>query len=243
MLKQPLLLLTALATVTATLATGASAEELVLESDGGSKDIVESETGSYIVVMEEDPVVVTVGQDDLDTAAAEGIAEELEADQDDVLEEIGADASDKVNTYTNALNGFSALLSYEEAQAIAADPKVAVVLPDEMHQADTNSSPEHLGLTKKGEAWESGLTGEDVVVGVIDSGIWPEHPSFADDGSYGPHPVQPLDASRPNCEFGNGGHVTDPSIGPDLPFTCNNKLLGARQMIDTYRALIGADSF
>ena len=236
MFKRPLMLLTAIATVTATLATTASAQTVELAPVGESKAVIESDSGSYIVVMEQDPVVVSVGQDGLDTPAAESLAEGLEADQDEVLEEIGADESDKINTYTNALNGFSAFLTYDEAQAIAADPKVAIVLPDELLQADTNSSPEYLGLTRKGGAYDSGLTGEDVVVGVIDNGIWPEHPSFADDGSYGPHPVQPLDTSRPSCEFGNTAHNAD-----DVPFTCNNKLLGARQMLDTYRALIGAD--
>ena len=46
-----------------------------------------------------------------------------------------------------------------------------------------------------------------------------------------------LDDSRPNCEFGNTAHNPN-----DTPFTCNNKLIGARQMMDTYRAMIGADS-
>ncbi|MGI9646655.1 MAG: S8 family serine peptidase, partial [Ilumatobacteraceae bacterium] len=243
MRKRPFVLLTAFATATALWTTGTSAQELELEPDGASKHVVESESGSYVVVMEEDPVVVTTGQDGLDTPAAESLAEDLEADQDEVLEDIGADGSDKVNTYTNALNGFSAFLSYEEAQALAADPKVALVMPDVLHQLDTNDSPEYLGLARRGGAYDSGLTGEDVVVGVIDSGIWPEHASFADDGSYGPSPIPPLDNSRPSCEFGNAGHVTDPSIGPDLPFTCNNKLLGGRQMLDTYRAFIGATPF
>jgi subtilisin family serine protease len=236
MLKRPLLLLTVFATVSAAFATAAAAEQLVLEPDGSSKDVQPSETGSYIVVMEEDPVVVSVGQENLDSSAADALADDLVADQDEVLEDIGADVSEKVNTYTNALNGFSAVLSYEEAQAIAANPKVALVLPDELHQADTNSSPDYLGLTRPGGAYDSGLDGEGVVVGVIDSGIWPEHASFADDGSYGPHPVQPLDNSRPDCEFGNTAHNS-----ADVPFTCNNKLLGARQMLDTYRAVIGAD--
>ncbi|MGB5168299.1 MAG: S8 family serine peptidase, partial [Acidimicrobiia bacterium] len=73
-----------------------------------------------------------------------------------------------------------------------------------------------------------------MVVGIIDSGIWPEHPSFADDGSFPAPPIE-LDNSRPSCEFGNSTH--NPA---DVPFECNNKLVGARQMLDTYRALIGA---
>jgi subtilisin family serine protease len=72
---------------------------------------------------------------------------------------------------------------------------------------------------------------------VIDSGIWPEHPSFADDGSY-PDLGIVLDDSRPNCEFGNAAHNPD-----DVPFTCNQKLLGARQMLDTYRAFIVTEPF
>ena len=186
--------------------------------------------------MEGDPVVVTVGQDGLDTPAAEAIADDLEAEQDEVLADIGADACDKVNTYTSALNGFSSSLTYEEAQALAADPKVELVLPDELYQATTDAAQRTSG-SARGAAGDSGVTGEDVVVGVIDNGIWPEHPSFADDGSYGPSPMPPLDdRARPSCEFGNTAHNPD-----DVPFTCNNKLLGARQMLHTSRALIGAE--
>ena len=58
------------------------------------------------------------------------------------------------------------------------------------------ASGEFLGLTGPGRAYASGLTGENVVVGVIDTGIWPEHPSFADDGSYGPSPLGPLDETE-----------------------------------------------
>ena len=70
------------------------------------------------------------------------------------------------------------------------------------------------------------------MVGVIDTGIWPEHPSFAANGI----PAPPIDTSGLPCEFGNTAHNAN-----DAPFTCQNKLLGARQMLSTYRALIGAD--
>ena len=74
-------------------------------------------------------------------------------------------------------------------------PSVAMVLPDELRHVTKDDEPsgDFLGLTGPGRAYASGLTGEDVVVGVIDTGIWPEHPSFADDGSYGPSPLGPLD--------------------------------------------------
>ena len=57
-------------------------------------------------------------------------------------------------------------------------------MPNTFHELQTDNSPKFLGLSAPNGPWDAGLTGEDVVVGVIDSGIWPEHPSFADDGSY-----------------------------------------------------------
>jgi subtilisin family serine protease len=72
--------------------------------------------------------------------------------------------------------------------------------------------------------------GQGVIIGVIDTGIWPEHPMLADNGI--PHP-----AGGPwACDFGTGG---------DAAFTCNDKLVGAYAFLDTYRALnaIGAEDF
>jgi len=72
--------------------------------------------------------------------------------------------------------------------------------------------------------------GEGVIIGVIDTGIWPEHPMLADNGIS--HP----DGGPWACEFGNGG---------DDAFDCNDKLVGAYAFLDTYHALnaIGAEDF
>jgi len=83
-------------------------------------------------------------------------------------------------------------------------------------------------LTDKGGPWDRDIDGEGIVIGVIDDGIWPEHPSFADNGTY-----PSLDGFIPNsdslpCEFGNTTHNAD-----DSRFTCNNKLLGARLVLDS----------
>jgi subtilisin family serine protease len=199
--------------------------------DPDTQVVPQSDTGSYVVVMGADPLVVTEGADNLDTPAADARADELRAAQDQALNEAGIGEGEKINEYTVALNGFSAAISQEQAQALAARKDVAFVVPDEMRQPQTDSSPRFLGLDRRGGPWSAGITGEGVVVGVIDTGIWPEHPSFADDGSY----PEPPNADVP-CEFGNTAHNPD-----DAPFTCNNKLVGARQMLATYRALVGAD--
>jgi len=221
----------ATAFATAIPATGAeSGSEAEL---GSQKMVEEGKFDSYIVVMKADPLVVTEGRDNLDTKKANNRGKALKQEQDQVLKDAGVSTNNKTNEYVNALNGFSALVTYDEALAIAADSKVAMVIPDEMQQATTDSSPTFIGLDSPAGPWQTGYDGEDVVVGVIDSGIWPEHPSFADDGSFPTAPT--LDNSRPNCEFGNTAHNA-----ADVGFTCNNKLIGARQMLDTYRTLIGA---
>jgi len=183
-----------------------------------------------VVLMTADPLAISHGQDRLDTAAAGRRADRLEASQTRVLDAAGAADAPVTHTYTVALNGFSAQLTPTEVAEVQKQPGVAAVLEDVMRFPTTDSSGDFLGLTKPGGPYANGLDGEDVLVGVIDTGIWPEHPSFADDGSY-----SDLGLSLP-CEFGNTAHNPD-----DAPFTCNDKLLGAQQMLDTYRAELGAD--
>ena len=236
MSRRLLILFALLALVVGALSPAAAGAAQSDAADAASSKVVaESTTGSYIVVMAADPLVVTEGQDKLNTRAAKAKGKAMAKGHDKALKDADVGADAKVQSYTNALNGFSAVMSHQEATKVAALEGVAIVLPDEMRYLDTDSSPTFLGLTDPAGAWSTGVTGEGVVVGVIDSGIWPEHPSFADDGSFSAPPIV-LDDSRPNCEFGNTAHNPN-----DAPFTCNNKLIGARQMLDTYRALIGAD--
>jgi subtilisin family serine protease len=193
---------------------------------GGGRVFAQEEAKSYIVVLQRD----SFGSDSR-LAASNTDPHALEAEHDQSLEEAGASADAKVHDYTFAFNGYSAILTEEQVNAIKLQKDTVLVMEDQMRYPHTDSSPEFLGLTVRGGAYDSGFTGEGVVVGVIDTGIWPEHPSFADDGSYPAPPTGPLP-----CEFGNTAHNPN-----DVPFTCNNKLIGAYQMLDTYRAVIGAD--
>ncbi|GAA1859466.1 S8 family serine peptidase [Microbacterium koreense] len=74
--------------------------------------------------------------------------------------------------------------------------------------------------------------GEGIIVGVIDSGIWPEHPMLQDNGISAP------EGGPWGCEFGDG------SVGD--AFTCNDKLIGAYAFLDTYQSTpnaAGAEDF
>lgn len=210
--------------------------------------LAKSNAKSYIVVMANDPVIAYQGDVAGYPATKPGKGEKinpnsapvrkyeqfLEKSHNKTLKAAGVATSAKINEYTFALNGYSAILTEAEVKAIKAQPGVVIVLEDQMRYKQTDSAPDFLGLTVDDGAYDKGYDGEGVVVGVIDTGIWPEHPSFADDGSYAPLPGY---AGVP-CEFGNTAHNPN-----DAPFTCNNKLLGARQMLDTYRALIGAEAY
>ena len=142
-------------------AAAAGGDGAMILADG--KAVAKSPTGSYIVVMAADPLLADFEQDDLTSPAAQREARKLQREQEKALEKAGVAKGKKTNGYTNALNGFSAVLDYDEALALAAQPEVMMVLPDELRQPTTDNSPTFLGLTGPAGAWQTGYDGEGVV--------------------------------------------------------------------------------
>ncbi len=201
---------------------------------------------NYIVVLHEDAVVSYEGGTaglaatappegeaiDTDSAAVEQYVAHLEASHTEVLASVGAPASAELASYEYGANGFTASLSPSQAEAIKAQPEVAFVLRDEIVYAQTDSSPDFLGLTANRGPWKSGLTGEGIVIGVIDTGVYPEHPSFADDGTY--PPLSDEEFSGDGCDFGNSDFNPD-----DAAFECNQKLLAAQSFGEVFHGGTG----
>lgn len=156
------------------------------------------------------------------SAAAQSYIDHLEAEQAKVQAAAGIDAKAVTYEYTTVFNGFSAELTGRQVAALRKDPNVAYVWEDEVREADTVTTPDYLGLRGSGGVWDTQFGGPDnagagVVVGVIDSGIWPENPSFADlPGT----PAPPADWAGV-CQAGD-----DPDPAGNV--TCNSKLIGAR---------------
>jgi subtilisin family serine protease len=173
---------------------------------------------------------------DPESAPVEEYVAELEAEKVEALDAAGIEQTALVASFDYAANGFSALLTAAEAEVLADQKGVLRVQRDELRQLETSHSPHFLGLDDRNGAWDSGFTGAGVIVGVIDTGIWPEHPSFADSG-LGPPPDDWMDGA-PICEFGDTGYNPD-----DVPFACNNKLIGARDMRSLYEAIIGSETY
>ncbi|KAJ4794449.1 Subtilisin-like protease SBT1.8 [Rhynchospora pubera] len=118
------------------------------------------------------------------------------------------------HTYKFVLQGFAATLTPEEARLISESQGVIAVDRDSMSSfVQTTHSPDFLGLNTDYGIWQESNLGSDVIIGVLDTGIWPESPSFNDCGLT---PVGP--SWRGECEAGTR---FDSSM-------CNNKLIGAR---------------
>lgn len=107
--------------------------------------------------------------------------------------------------YTKSFLGFSARLTQEEAQKVSGMEGVVSVFPSRKNKVATTSSWDFLGfpLTVNRSTTES-----DIIIGVFDTGIWPESASFSDLG-YGPPPAKWKGICQAN-------------------FSCNNKIIGAR---------------
>jgi subtilisin family serine protease len=129
-------------------------------------------------------------------------------------------------SFRTVYGGVAMTLPANKIGALLSVEGVVAVQEDSLEQPLTDVTPAFLGAD---QVWASlgGSTkaGEGVIVGVLDTGIWPEHPSLVDHG-LAPPPGGPF-----ACQFGVAG---------DASFTCNNKLIGAYAFLATYTSFIGA---
>lgn len=144
---------------------------------------------------------------------------------DSALAKVGAT---KAYDYTVATNGVLVQLSSSQAAKLAAVPGVVGMAKDALQQVSTTYSPEFLGLSASGGLWSQlggqSAAGRNVIVGVIDTGIWPESPSFSGGDLKRDKAGQPVAATGlrgrwfGDCEQGELFDSQD----------CNDKLIGAR---------------
>jgi subtilisin family serine protease len=160
------------------------------------------------------------------SAAARRYSAHLEAAQDGVLRTAGVDPAKRVYRYTTVDNAVALPLTAAQAARLRRTPGVTGVVPNQTFTIDTVSTPAFLGLSGAGGAWQrqfggAGQAGAGMIVGVIDTGIWPESPSFA-----------PLPEPRPDQAVIDGKWRGACEAGRDARagggVSCNNKLIGAR---------------
>ena len=160
------------------------------------KALPESPNGIYIIQMIDDPVVAYDGginglkatkpqkgkKIDPNSPRVVDYVNYLNAKHDKALNKVGG--GQMVYSYQYSFNGFSAKLSHGQAKKLQSVDGVVAVRADEMQVLDTATTPAFLGLSEPGGLWDQlggvDSAGEDIIIGIIDGGVWPENPSFSD---------------------------------------------------------------
>ncbi|PIN19686.1 Cucumisin [Handroanthus impetiginosus] len=115
-----------------------------------------------------------------------------------------------IYSYRNVFKGFAARLSAEEVKAMEKKMGFVSARPERKLSLHTTHSPNFLGLNQNMGFWKDSNYGKGVIIGVLDTGVFPDHPSFSDKG------MPPPPAKwRGKCDF-------------NLTSSCNNKIIGAR---------------
>ncbi|WCJ26092.1 Subtilisin-like protease [Euphorbia peplus] len=113
-----------------------------------------------------------------------------------------------VHSYRHVVTGFAAKLTEADVEAMHGKDGFVSARPARMVPFHTTHTPTLLGLQKDLGLWSPSNGGKGVILGLIDSGIAADHPSFRGDGMPPP----------PAGWKGKCDNVT----------LCNNKLIGAR---------------
>ncbi|CAN6285587.1 unnamed protein product [Urochloa humidicola] len=121
-----------------------------------------------------------------------------------------------VHAYHHVASGFAARLTPEELAALSAAPGFVAAVPDDTYELHTTHTPSFLGFdSRQAQVTNNGSDrGAGVIVCMLDTGIFPTHPSFSDAGMPPPPPKW-----KGRCDFTGGSRV------------CNNKLVGARSFM------------
>ncbi|PON61124.1 Subtilase [Trema orientale] len=129
-----------------------------------------------------------------------------------------------VYSYKHGFSGFAAKLTESQAQKIADLPEVIRVIPNHFYSLQTTRSWDYLGLSPQSPSnllHDTNL-GDGIIIGLLDTGIWPESEAFNDEG-LGPIPGR----WKGRCVSGDRFNATR---------ACNRKLIGAKYFIHGFLA-------
>jgi subtilisin family serine protease len=192
------------------------------------------------------------GKIDRKSAAVTRYVDHLTATHDQALAKVGG--AEKIYDYVYTYNGVAANLTEAQAAALEKVAGVLAVTENEMHTVDTATTPSFLGLDGKNGLWNAlggpkgkangkkDGAGEDIIIGIVDSGITPESLSFTDakikHNKLGKVVYEQVELGPPPagwagiCQTGEEWDASD----------CNNKLIGARYFNTAFGGNAGIDA-
>ena len=205
---------------------------MALPVQARSPGIGSGEIGRYIIEFHEPPVTavaqlqaegVPTTRLDMQSPLVQQRLDELAVDHHQFLQSTATLLGRRVEAVyllRAALNGLVLDLSGDEVRQLADSPMVKSITPDSKQRLLTDAGPEWLGA---GGLWDGlegfpATEGEGIVVGVIDSGINWEHPSFADPASDGHNHSNPKGMTFGLCDMAE--------------VECNNKLIGVWDFVE-----------
>ncbi|NVJ58751.1 MAG: S8 family serine peptidase [Gammaproteobacteria bacterium] len=195
---------------------------------------------TYIVTLSDEPLATykggvkgisatsakVNGKKKLDTSSSASIAYKghLNSQHQKVLDLFSSQFKRSItpeHQYFNVVNGIAVKLTNKEAESVKHLAAVRSVVKDFLLHKQTDQGPLTIGAD---QVW-SGIfnstqaRGEGVVVGVLDTGIHHDHPSFAEEASDGYIHTNPL---GPNVYLG---------LCETTPSLCNAKLIGSYNFV------------
>ncbi|MFC6082914.1 S8 family serine peptidase [Sphaerisporangium aureirubrum] len=177
---------------------------------------------------------------DIKSSAAKEYTKYIEGVENKFLGQLGARvpgarAGQKLRT---VFGGIAVRLPANKAAELLKMPGVAAVQEDKIQKLLTDSSGDFIGApTIYNQLGGKAKSGKGVIYGSLDSGAWPEHPSFADPGTL--PAVPPTKDGTPRvCDFGD-----NPLTPATDVFVCNRKLIGGAPFLDTYNAVFGGEVY
>ena len=210
--------------------------------------------GRYIVTLSDEAVALYRGGVNGFSATMPGAGAKLDAQSRSaetyqdyltrVQQEVAASVDATVGySYTLAVNGFAAQLTGKQAAALAVKKSVVSVVPDALRHVTAESSTDFLRLSGPTGLWSklggSSEAGKGVVIGVLDTGIAPENPSFGGSELGSTPGAEPwLDGDTITMTKADGTTFTG-LCQTGEQFTaadCSTKVIGARYFLDGFGA-------
>lgn len=179
-----------------------------LSNSIGVEEPTTSRLKNYIVNVEKPDIAAVDGSTDIETWYKSFLPSTTTANSSSTEQER------IIHMYSIVASGFAARLTEEEVNEMKTKEGFVHAHPSRIYSPKTTHTPSFLGLNLPMGLWNRSNFGEGVIIGVIDTGITPDHPSFSGEGMPPPPPKW-----KGRCEF-------------DDPSFCNNKLIGARALLN-----------